>query len=57
VQAFGHLGDTRVQAQLAQEIQRQASMIGYINAFHLMTLVPILIAPLAWLFVLRRGDG
>jgi len=57
VQAFGHLGDTHVQAQLAQEIQRQASMIGYINAFHLMTLVPILIAPLAWLFVLRRSDG
>lgn len=57
VQAFGHLGDTRVQAQLAQEIQRQASMIGYINAFHLMTLVPVLTAPLAWLFVLRRADG
>jgi DHA2 family multidrug resistance protein len=57
IQAFGHLGDTRVQAQLAQEIQRQASMIGYVNAFHLMTLVPIVTAPLAWLFVLRRSDG
>jgi MFS transporter, DHA2 family, multidrug resistance protein len=55
VQAFGHLGETHVQAQLAAEIQRQASMIGYINAFHLMTLVPILTAPLAFLFVLRRS--
>ena len=45
---------THVQARLAAEIQRQASMIGYINAFHLMTLVPILTAPLAWLFVIRR---
>jgi len=55
VQAFGNLGDGYVQARLAAEIQRQASMIGYINAFHLMTLVPILTAPLAFLFVLRRA--
>jgi MFS transporter, DHA2 family, multidrug resistance protein len=54
VQAFGHLGELHVQARLAAEIQRQASMIGYINAFHLMTLVPVLTAPLAWLFVIRR---
>jgi hypothetical protein len=45
-----------VQARLAAEIQRQASMIGYINAFHLMTLVPILTAPLAFLFVIRRSS-
>jgi DHA2 family multidrug resistance protein len=54
VQLFGPLGESHVQARLAAEIQRQASMIGYINAFHLMTLVPILTAPLAFLFVLRR---
>jgi DHA2 family multidrug resistance protein len=54
VQTFGPLGDIQVQARLAAEVQRQASMIGYINAFHLMTLVPILTAPLAFLFVLRR---
>jgi DHA2 family multidrug resistance protein len=54
VQSYGHLGVPHVQARLAAEIQRQASMIGYINAFHLMTLVPILTAPLAWLFVIRR---
>ncbi len=57
VQAFGHLGDTHVQARLAAEIQRQASMIGYVNAFHLMTLIPILTAPLAFLFVLRRSEA
>jgi DHA2 family multidrug resistance protein len=54
VQAVGHLGENQVLARLAAEIQRQASMIGYINAFHLMTLVPILTAPLAFLFVIRR---
>ena len=57
VQTFGHLGETHVQARLAAEINRQASMIGYINAFHLMTLVPILTAPLAFLFVLRRSEA
>jgi len=57
VQTFGYLGETHVQARLAAEIQRQASMIGYLNAFHLMTLVPILTAPLAFLFVLRRSEA
>jgi DHA2 family multidrug resistance protein len=58
VTAVGHLGESHVLARLAGEIQRQASMIGYINAFHLMTLIPILTAPLAWLFVIRRaGEG
>ena len=51
---LGHLGDSHVKARLAAEIQRQASMIGYINAFHLMTLVPLLTAPLAFLFVTRH---
>lgn len=54
VQTLGHLGESQIQARLAAEIQRQASMIGYINAFHLMTLVPILTAPLAFLFVIRK---
>jgi hypothetical protein len=38
-------------ARLTDEIQRQASMVGYINAFRLMTLAPLLTAPLAFLFV------
>jgi DHA2 family multidrug resistance protein len=54
VTALGHLGESHVQARLAAEIQRQASMVGYINAFHLMTLVPLLTAPLAFLFVTRH---
>jgi DHA2 family multidrug resistance protein len=52
--ALGHLGDGYVKARLAAEIQRQASMVGYINAFHLLTVVPLLTAPLAFLFVTRH---
>jgi MFS transporter, DHA2 family, multidrug resistance protein len=37
-------------AQLAAEIRRQSGMIGYINAFHLLTLAAILSAPLVVLF-------
>ncbi len=56
--ALGHLGSSHVQARLAAEIQRQASMVGYINTFHVMTLVPLLSAPLALLFRTgRRVDG
>jgi DHA2 family multidrug resistance protein len=51
---YGHLGDSHVLARLAAELQRQASMVGYINAFHLLTLVPLFTAPLAFLFV--RGQ-
>jgi DHA2 family multidrug resistance protein len=53
VLAMGAFGENQVNARLAAEINRQASMIGYINAFHLMTLVPILTAPLAFLFVTK----
>ena len=43
---------------MADEIQGQASMVGYINAFQLMSLVPLLTAPLAFLFVTRhRASG
>ena len=51
---LGHLGDSYVKARLPAEIQRQASMVCYINAFHLMSLVPFLTAPLAFLFVTGR---
>lgn len=54
IAAVGHL-EGQVNARLAAEIQRQASMIGYINAFHLMTIVPLLTAPLAFLFVTNRA--
>ncbi len=53
VAAVGHL-EGQVNARLAAEMQRQAGMVGYINAFHLMTLVPLFTAPLAFLFAVRR---
>ena len=32
-------------------------MIGYLNAFHLLTLAPLAAAPLAFLFASRRADA
>jgi len=52
--ALGDLGDSYVKARVADEFQRQASMVVYINAFHLMSLVPLLTAPLGFLFVTRH---
>ncbi|MCB1739197.1 MAG: DHA2 family efflux MFS transporter permease subunit [Gammaproteobacteria bacterium] len=37
-------------ASIAREIQRQASMVGYLNAFHLFTLAALSAIPLAYLF-------
>lgn len=55
--AFGSLGESQVLARLAAEVQRQASMVGYVNAFHLLTLVPLLAAPVAFLFARRAPMG
>ena len=54
---FGDPGGRDVLARLASEIQRQSSMIGFINAFHLLTLVPMATVPLALLFVVNRAPG
>ena len=43
-----------LRSRLMKEIHQQASMIGYINAFHVLTLAAALAAPLAFLFVTRR---
>jgi MFS transporter, DHA2 family, multidrug resistance protein len=48
---YGALGSNALHSQLAAELQRQASMIGYINAFHFITFVAAIAAPLAFLFV------
>jgi DHA2 family multidrug resistance protein len=40
--------------RISNEIQRQAAMIGYVNAFHLLALVAALGVPLVWLMQLRR---
>ncbi|MBV9835820.1 MAG: DHA2 family efflux MFS transporter permease subunit [Alphaproteobacteria bacterium] len=53
VTTYGSLGDAATYDRLASEVQRQAGMIGYINAFHLMTLITICTAPLAFLFAPR----
>ena len=42
------------QLRLVAEIRQQAAMIGYVNAFHLLTLASLVAAPLAFLFVTRR---
>ena len=41
------------QLRILAEVRQQAAMIGYINAFHLLTLASLLAAPLAFLFVTR----
>lgn len=51
---FGAIDDIGFQSQAQNEIRRQAAMIGYINAFHLLTIVPIMFAPLVLFFKLRR---
>jgi DHA2 family multidrug resistance protein len=50
---YGGLGSVATYDRLANEVQRQAGMIGYINAFHLMTAITICAAPLAFLFAPR----
>ncbi len=51
---FGDAGSQTFQILAGQQVSRQAAMIGYINAFHLLTIVPAVAAPLAFLFQMRR---
>ncbi|QQS10692.1 MAG: DHA2 family efflux MFS transporter permease subunit [Rhodospirillales bacterium] len=55
--AYGAFGGTAPYERMAAELHRQASMIGYINAFALMTIVPVVAAPLAFLFARRRAGA
>jgi DHA2 family multidrug resistance protein len=50
VALFGSQGSTVLHLQLAGEVRRQAAMIGYINAFHLLTAVTAVTVPLVMLF-------
>ncbi|WPZ32734.1 DHA2 family efflux MFS transporter permease subunit [Thalassobaculum sp. OXR-137] len=54
IQRFGDLGTPLLHARLVEEIRRQAAMIGYINAFNLLAIVPALIAPAVLFFRLKR---
>ena len=50
VAQHGEPGSTALHLSLAGELRRQAAMIGYINAFHLLTLVTAVVVPLVALF-------
>jgi DHA2 family multidrug resistance protein len=48
-----NIGTTSGLMRLANEVQRQASMIGYINAFYLLALTAAIAVPLVWLMRAR----
>ena len=50
----GAVGGADFQNHARVEITRQAAMIGYLNAFHLLTLTPLLFAPLVFFFRRRQ---
>lgn len=51
---FGEPDSLATRVQLLGEIRRQANMIGYLNAFVMLTLAAALAAPFAFLFSVRR---
>lgn len=51
---FGEIGTATFEALAGEQVRKQAAMVGYINAFHFMTLVPLIAAPLTFLFRVRR---
>lgn len=57
IAVYGEPDQGRLYARLAAEIDRQSSMIGYINAFYLLAIVPAVAAPFAFLFVRRKSAG
>ena len=50
---YGELDTARFQALAAEQVRRQAAMIGYVNAFYLLTLAPAIAAPAVLLFKRR----
>lgn len=55
IDQFGSVGTGTFQLFASTEIYKQATMIGYLNAFHLLTAVPALLAPLALCFHVKRS--
>jgi DHA2 family multidrug resistance protein len=51
---FGDYDEASFYQLAGEQVRRQAAMIGYINAFHVLTLVPLLAAPVVFLFRVRR---
>jgi MFS transporter, DHA2 family, multidrug resistance protein len=54
IDQFGEIGTATFEALAGEQVRKQAAMIGYINAFHFMSLVPLCAAPLTFLFKVRR---
>jgi DHA2 family multidrug resistance protein len=52
---LGDPGQSALNTRLLAEVRQQASMIGYINAFYMLTMASALAAPLAFLFVTRKN--
>lgn len=53
IDRFGDLGDPVLHARLGEEVRSQAAMIGYVNSFNLLALVPAVAAPAVLLFKRR----
>ena len=54
IDLFGSVGTGTFQLFASAEINKQATMIGYLNAFHLLTLAPALLAPLSLFFYVQK---
>lgn len=54
IERFGDLGSPLLHGRLGEEVRRQSAMIGYINAFNLLAIVPALIAPTVLFFRRNR---
>jgi DHA2 family multidrug resistance protein len=54
---FGEVTSQSFQQLAGEQVRREAAMIGYLNAFHLLTIMPALAAPLAFYFKVRPRDG
>ncbi len=54
ISALGAVDQPPLHLRLLTEVRQQAAMIGYINAFYLLTLASALAAPLAFLFATRK---
>ena len=52
---LGQPGEAPLHTRLMTEVRQQSSMIGYINAFHVLTLAALLATPLTFFFVTRQS--
>ena len=55
ISLLGQPSDMPLRLRLVNEVRLQAAMIGYVNAFHLLTLAAAVAAPLAFLFATRQS--